>query len=41
MYEKFIVLKNPIEVKLPDGKNLKATKLGNKKHISKIIIMKS
>ena len=29
MYEKFIVLKNPIEVKLPDGKNLKATKVGN------------
>ena len=29
MYEKCIVLKNPIEVKLPDGKNLKATKVGN------------
>ena len=29
MYEKFMVLKNPIEVKLPVGKNLKATKVGN------------
>lgn len=28
-FEKCIVLKNPIDVKLPDGKKLKATKLGN------------
>ena len=34
-YEKFIVLKNPIEVKLPDGKNLKATKVDNIKTYSK------
>ena len=46
MYEKFIVLKNPIEVKLPDGKNLKATKVGNIKiylknyHNKKLIDLK-
>ena len=41
MYEKCIVLKNPIEVKLPDGKNLKATKVGNIKTYLKIIITKN
>ena len=47
MYEKFIVLKNPIEVKLPDGKNLKATKVGNIKtyfknyHKEKLIDLKN
>ena len=28
-FEKFVVLSKPIDVKMPDGKNLKATKIGN------------
>ena len=30
-FEKFTILKNPVNVKLPDGKLLKATKIGNMK----------
>ena len=47
MYEKFIVLKNSIEVKLRDGKNLKATEVGNIKtyfknyHNEKLIDLKT
>ena len=28
-FDKYIVLKDPVNVKLPDGKMLKATKIGN------------
>ena len=46
MYKKFFVLKNIIEVKLPDDKNLKATKAGNIKtylknyHNEKLVVSK-